>query len=312
MGFIVLAATFGLHQKLHIRADELLVFLCLDAILQGNETLETILDDFLGNLVLHFRSRGSRTRRVLEGKSRGKASAAHKLHGVLEVFLGLAWEAHDDIGRDSGVRNLVPYLVQNPQELLGAVGTAHVLKDLVGARLQRHMQLRAHGRGLGHGIDDVGSKLRWVRGGKAQALEAFDLAHLAQQLRKGETVAWHVGIGEIDAIGIDVLSQQGDLGYALVHQGFNLGQDIAGPTVLFLAAQGRNNAEGAGVIAAYRNRNPAGIGRLTLGWQDRRKSLEGINDFHLGFIVMSGALQQRRQGRHIVSAKDSINPRGII
>ena len=135
----------------------------------------------------------------------------------MEVFLGLAWEAHDDIGRDRGVRNLIPYLVQNPQELLGAVGTAHVLKDLVGARLQRHMQLRAHGRGLGHGVDDVGSKLRWVRGGKAQALEAFDLAHLAQQLRKGETVARHVGIGEIDAIGIDVLSQQGDLGYALIY-----------------------------------------------------------------------------------------------
>ena len=79
------------------------------------------------------------------------------------------------------------------------------------------MQLRAHSWGLGHGIDDVGSKLRRVRRGKAQAFKAFDLADLAQQLRKGETVAWHIGIGEIDAISIDVLSQQGDLGYALVY-----------------------------------------------------------------------------------------------
>ena len=90
-----------------------------------------------------------------------------------------------------------------------------------------------------------------MRGGKPQALKAFDLAYLAQQLRESEAVARHLRIGEINAIGINVLSQQGDLRYALIHQRLDFGQNVARPTVLFFTAQGRNDAEGTGVIAAY-------------------------------------------------------------
>ena len=101
--------------------------------------------------------------------------------------------------------HLLTNFVENPQELFRAIGTAHVLEDLVRSRLQRHMQLRAHSRRLRHGINNVGGELGRVRRGKTQALEALNLAYLAQQLGKGEAITRQVWVCEVDAIGVDVL-----------------------------------------------------------------------------------------------------------
>ena len=67
------------------------------------------------------------------------------------------------------------------------------------------MQLRAHSRRLRHGVDDIGRELSRVWGGKTQALEALNLAYLAQQLGKGEAITRQVWVCEVDAIGVDVL-----------------------------------------------------------------------------------------------------------
>lgn len=135
------------------------------------------------------------------------------------------------------MRNFLSHLIEDAQELLGAVGAAHILQDLIRAGLQRHMQLRAYRRGFRHGVDDIRGKFRRVRGGKPQALEAVDLPHLAQQLRESKAIAGHFWIGEIHAIGVDVLAQEGDLRNSLIHQRLYLGQNIARPAVLFLTAQ---------------------------------------------------------------------------
>ena len=273
VGLIVLAPAFSLDQELHLSAHELLILFCLDAILQRNEPLEAILDDFLRHLVFHLRRGGARARGILEGKRRGEASAADQLHGVLKILFGLAREADDDIGSNRRVWNLLANLIEDAQELLRAVGTAHVLQDLIRAGLQRHMQLRAHRRGFRHGVDNIRGKFCRVRGGKPQTLEAVDLSHLAQQLRESEAIARHFWISEIHAIGVDVLAQQGDLRDALVHQRLYLGQDIARPAVLFLTAQGGNDAESAGVIAAYGHRHPTRVGGFALSGQNRGECL---------------------------------------
>ena len=273
MGLIVLASALSLDQELHLSAHELLVLFCLDAILQRNEPLEAVLDDFLRHLVFHLRRRGARARGILEGKRRGEAGAPDQVHGGLEVLFGLAWETNDDIGGNRRVRNLLPDLIEDAQELLRAVGTAHVLQDLIRAGLQRHVQLRAHRRGFRHGVDDIRGKFRRVRGGKPQALEAVDLAHFAQQLRESKAIARHFWIGEIHAIGVDVLAQEGDLRNSLIHQRLYLGQNIARPAVLFLTAQGGNDAEGAGVIAAHGHRYPARVGGFALSGQYRGECL---------------------------------------
>ena len=71
------------------------------------------------------------------------------------------------------------------------------------------MQLRTHGRGLSHGVDDVRGELSWVGRGKAQALEALNLAYLAQQLGKGELVTRQIWVSEVHSIGINVLAKGG-------------------------------------------------------------------------------------------------------
>ena len=68
----------------------------------------------------------------------------------------------------------------------------------------------------------------------------------AQQVGEGAAVA------ELDAVGVDVLPEQGHLEHALVDQRLHLGQDLAGTAVLLLAAQRRDDAERAGVVAARR------------------------------------------------------------
>lgn len=107
-----------------------------------------------------------------------------------------------------------------------------------------------------------------MRGGEAHALQPLDLPAGAQQLGEGLAVA------EGDAVGVHVLPQQGDLDRALIHERLDLGQDVAGPTVLLLAAQRRHDAERARVVAAHGDGDPAGVGGLALSRQDRREDLK--------------------------------------
>ena len=84
---------------------------------------------------------------------------------------------------------------------------------------------------LGHRVDDVVGERRGVRAGEADPLEALDLAAGAQQLAEREPVA------ELDAVGVDVLPEQGDLDDALVDERLDLGEDVARAAVVLLAAQ---------------------------------------------------------------------------
>ena len=168
------------------------------------------------------------------------------------------------------------------------------------------MQLRHDVRGLGHGVDDVVGEGGRVRAGEADALQALDVAAGAQQLGEGLPVA------ELDAVGVHVLAQQGDLDGAVVDERLDLGQDVAGPAVLLLAAQRRDDAEGAGVVAAHRDRDPAGVDRVALGGQRGGEDVERFEDLQLRLVVVPRALQQRRQGTDVVGAEDGVHPRRLL
>ena len=124
-----------------------------------------------------------------------------------------------------------------------------------------------------------------------------------QQVGEGPPVA------ELDAVGVDVLPEQGHLEHALVDQRLHLGEDLAGPAVLLLAAQRRDDAERAGVVAAHADRHPPGVGGVPLGRQRRREDLERLDDLDLRLGVVPGPLQQRRQRAHVVRAEDDVHPR---
>ena len=75
---------------------------------------------------------------------------------------------------------------------------------------------------LGHRLDHVVGELRRVRGVKRTRDEALDLAAGPQQL--GERLP----VAELHAVGVDVLTQQGDLADAVGDQRLDLGEDLAG------------------------------------------------------------------------------------
>ena len=91
----------------------------------------------------------------------------------------------------------------------------------------------------------------------------------------------------------------------------DLRQDVARATVLFFATQRRHDAERARVIAAHGHGHPAGVRGLALGRQDGGELLEGVNNLNLRFVIVTGTLEQRGQRRHVVGAKDGINPRRV-
>ena len=80
----------------------------------------------------------------------------------------------------------------------------------------------------------------------------------------------------------------------------------------FLAAQGRDDAEGAGVVAAHGDRHPARVHRVALGGQRGGEDLKGFEDFQLGFVVVPGTFQQGRQGADVVGPEDHVHPRGLL
>ena len=94
----------------------------------------------------------------------------------------------------------------------------------------------------------------------------------------------------------------------MIDEGLHLGEDITGAAINFLAPQGRHDTEGAGVIAAHRHRHPAGVGGFPFGGQHRRELLQGVDDLHLGLVVMGCALEQRRQRPNVVGAEHHIDP----
>ncbi len=212
----------------------------------------------------------------------------------------------DDVGGDRRVRDPRAHPVEDAEELLGAVGAAHRLEDAVGAGLQRHVQLRHDGGRLGHRVDHVVGEGGRVRAGEADALESVDLAGRAQQL------AERVPVAELDAVGVDVLAEQRDLDGAVVDERLDLGEDVAGAAVLLLAAERGHDAEGAGVVAADGDGDPAAVGRVALRRQGRGEDLEGFEDLELRLAVVPGALEQARQRADVVRAEDDVDPGRLL
>ena len=113
-----------------------------------DEALVALLHDGLRHLVVEHGGGGAGALGVLEGERAGEPGPPYDVQGRLEVLLGLAREAHDDVGGDGGLGHRGADPLDDAEVLRLAVGPAHVLQHPVGARLQRHVQRRHHVGGL--------------------------------------------------------------------------------------------------------------------------------------------------------------------
>ncbi len=164
------------------------------------------------------------------------------------------------------------------------------------------MQLVADVGRLGHGRDHVVGEVLRVRAGEPYAFQPVDLPRRAEELSEREPIT------ELDTVRVDVLAEQGDFEDAGFDERPDLGQYVARPPVLLGATQARDDAERAGVVAADRDRDPAGVGRLAMGGQGRREDLERFEDLHLGRFVVAGPFEQNRKGTDVVRTENDVNP----
>ena len=142
-----------------------------------------------------------------------------------------------------------------------------------------------------------------MRAGEPDSLQPLDRAAGPQQL------AERVPVAELRAVGVDVLPEQGHLDHPVGDQRLDLGQDVTRPAVLLPATQRRHDAERARVVAADRDRHPAGVAGLAVRGQRGREDLQRLQDLDLGLLVVPGPVQQYRQGADVVGTEDDVDPR---
>ena len=168
------------------------------------------------------------------------------------------------------------------------------------------MQLVHDVRRLGHCCDHVVGEGRGMRRGESYAFQTVNLAARAQQLGEGKPVADAV------AEGVHILAQQRDFLGAFVHALADFGEDVSGTAVMFLAARGRHDAEGAGVVAAYGDGHPARHLRRTVGWQLAWEVVEFLLHLHLRVAFDAGLVEQLRQGSDVLGTEHGVDPRGFF
>ena len=145
----------------------------------------------------------------------------HHLERALEVVVGLAREPDDDVGGDRQIVDGGPGRGQALEVALGGVAPVHGSQHPVAARLQRQVQVLAHRRRVGHGLDGLGSEVLRVGARVADPADALDRADRPQQVgeeRPTRRVAGLARAGKVAPVAVDVLPEQGDLGDPVVGQ----------------------------------------------------------------------------------------------
>ena len=158
------------------------------------------------------------------------------LERALEVGVGLAREADDDVGGDGEVVDRVASRREPLEVALGRVAAVHAGQRAVTPRLQRQVQVLAHARALRHRRDRVGAKVLGVRRRVADALDAVDRVDGAEQV--GELRAVLPG-AEIAAVGVHVLAEQRELDHTVAGELLDLVHDVAHPAADFGAPHRR-------------------------------------------------------------------------
>src|SRR5579884_259891 len=250
----------ALDQHLLDAADPRTVPVARDLLRQLHEPLRALDLHLVRHLLRHRRRLGPGARRVHERERAVVADLADDLERLLEVRLRLAREPDDDVGSDRQVGNGGAHPVGEREVPLACVRPPHRLQDARRARLQRQMDLLAHGFALGHGGDQGLAKVLRVRAREPDPLDAFDAVARAQQLPEfGANVRQ-----EVAAPRVHVLAQEGHLPDAVRGQDLDLGEDLAGAPALLAPANRRDDAVGAPRVAPHRDLDPCLEGALAM------------------------------------------------
>ena len=154
----------------------------------------------------------------------------HQLHRGLEIRIGFAGKAYDEIPRKQQIRARRADPFDQPDIALGGMFAVHCLQNTIGPRLHRQMQIGHQLVTGGMGVDQCLIHVVGMRRGKANPLQPIDLVQRPDQ--PGQPLLMPV-------IGIYVLAQQCDFLHAAFHQFARLTNDaISGARYLGTAGVG--------------------------------------------------------------------------
>ena len=165
------------------------------------------------------------------------------------MFFGFAGESDDDVRRDGTVRDAFADGGDQVAIVLLGVAAFHVFKHGIVTGLNGDFDVRHKLGHLGDGVHQFFAEVVGMRGQEADALDAIHFVDQAQQT--GQVGA----IGDVFAVAVYDLTQQGDFFDALRRQRADFGDDIAHGAAALDAALVGDDAVGAGVRAAVDDRN---------------------------------------------------------
>ena len=183
-----------------------------DAVLHRKQPVEPPLLLLPADRVGHLCRPGAGAAGIDERKKRIEPHPLQKRERFLKLRLGLARETHDDVGGDGEVGHHLPGVIHQLQIAPHVVAAVHGLQYPVTAALDGQMDAVADFSASCHGVEELSRGVLGMRGHKADAEISLHSVASLQELRK-------IGIALlIEPVGIDVLSQKGDVPVALRHK----------------------------------------------------------------------------------------------
>ena len=184
-------------------------------------------------------------RAVFEDEGVFEARRAHQVERRPEFFVGLAAEAHDEVARDRGVRQLLPHHREHLEVLADRVAPLHPPEHRVRAVLRRHVEVGADRRQVADGSDEVGRHVARVVRDEPDPVEAVEPVEPLEQVGEPRGAA-----AVREAVRIHGLADQRDLATPLGDELAGLRDDRVGRPRLLRAAHVRHDAERAELVAA--------------------------------------------------------------
>ncbi len=284
VGIVVVTAgrVDRVDEDLDLAPQPRLIALEPDPLLEREEVVEAAALDVGRDVVGELRRRRPGARRVGRGEDLVVADGLEKGESLLELRLGLAAEADDDVGRDGDAGDGLADPVEPLLVVLDGVLAAHPVEDGVRARLDRQVEVLADGAALGQRRDQPVRQVPRVRGDEPQAPDGVAAIggpqrvdgadELGQVGAPGEVepaarpaLGIHVGEArfgpEVMAVRVDVLAEQRDLAIAGGGEGARLVDDVVERPAALGAPAERDDAVGACLVAAVDDRQPGRDGR---------------------------------------------------
>lgn len=227
-------------------------------ILQGNgaHDFAAFAFDFFRNLIGHRGGFGTATHGIFKGVNVAEPDFASKVATFLEIGVGLAWETHDDVGRDVEISAKGLDSFAHFSELGGRVKTVHLPERVFATALQADVHVWCQFFVLEKFEETVGKLVR-LNGGDAHAKITIDVENVFNELLE---------IGVFVLITSHVDSGQNDFLEAVSDDFPDIVKDIFRRTAGASASYGWNDAVGAVVVATVVNLDEAARVKRIESW----------------------------------------------